>query len=155
MSEWDCEAYGPEGTKIDALCFVAGDLGERVCASAAECAEQMAAERVRIHGRIHELAATGDDVWVRLAGEFLSPEQLLGGDDRAEAVITVGDAARAAQDRAAEVEPAGRRVHPSHDSRWGDAPDGLGEQSFCGKCQETLVAPGKGITDAAVAECRA
>lgn len=77
---WDCEAYGPEGTAHGALCFAAGDLGERVCRSEGECAELMAGERRRVFGRINELAAADPD-FAYLAEQFTSPDQLLGGDE--------------------------------------------------------------------------
>lgn len=76
---WDCEAYGAEGAAVDALCFFA-DLGERVCSTTAECHSLLASERRRIFGRIRMLAA-GDEAWAHLAGQFTSPEQLLGGSD--------------------------------------------------------------------------
>lgn len=78
---WDCEAYGPEGTKVGALCFLSADLGARVCRTEGECRDQMAGERQRVFGRIGELAAAGDPVGEFLAAEFTSPDQLLGGDE--------------------------------------------------------------------------
>jgi len=39
----------------------------------------MTEERQRVFGRIHELAAAGDEVSAFLAEEFTDPEQLLGG----------------------------------------------------------------------------
>jgi hypothetical protein len=41
----------------------------------------MAAERQRVFARIQELAADGDEVGIYLAGEFASPEDLLGGSE--------------------------------------------------------------------------
>ncbi|WP_431935847.1 hypothetical protein [Micromonospora sp. RP3T] len=76
---WDCEAYGPEGTRIGALCFLAGELGERVCRSPGECAEQAGSERRRVFRRINELAAAGRADFVYLVEEFARPDQLLGG----------------------------------------------------------------------------
>lgn len=76
---WDCEAYGPKGTEIGALCFIAGELGERVCRTAGECSDQTGSERRRVFRRINELAAAGDPDFAYLAGQFTSPDQLLGG----------------------------------------------------------------------------
>lgn len=69
-----CEAYGPE---LPDQCFVALVAGH--CADAQQCAETMAAERVRLFDRIHALAAAGEEPWRTLADEFTAPEQLLGG----------------------------------------------------------------------------
>lgn len=77
--DWDCEAYGPEGRGLGALCFVSGALGKRACASPDECHQVMAAERQRVFDRIQEGAAAGDPDMAYLAGEFTSPEQILGG----------------------------------------------------------------------------
>jgi hypothetical protein len=76
---FECTAYGPEGRESGAVCFFGGELQERSCASLDECASRMAAERQRVFARIQELAADGDEVGVYLAGEFTSPEDLLGG----------------------------------------------------------------------------
>lgn len=78
---WDCEAYGAEGTKIGALCFVSGELGDRVCRTAGECSDQMGSERQRVFRRINELAAAGDPVGAHLAEAFTSPDEILGGDE--------------------------------------------------------------------------
>ncbi len=75
---WDCDAYGPEGRAMDALCFFA-DPGERRCGTAEMCRTLLAAERRRVFDRIGELATDGDPIGVYLAGEFTHPEQLLGG----------------------------------------------------------------------------
>ena len=42
---WDCEAYGPAGRDLGALCFVSGELHKRRCSSLAECRRVMTAER--------------------------------------------------------------------------------------------------------------
>jgi len=76
---WDCEAYGPDGEAVGALCFIAGELGERVCPDVEACHRTMAGERGRVYDRIQALAAAGDEMGVFLAGEFTSPEQILGG----------------------------------------------------------------------------
>ena len=68
-----CEAYGPE---LPDHCFF--EL-TKSCGSAAECAERLVDERVRMFGLMQERAAAGDPVMVYLAGEFTAPEQLLGG----------------------------------------------------------------------------
>lgn len=81
-SNFDCQAYGPEGAGFGALCFVAGQPGQRVCADADECARTMAAARKRVFRRISERAAQGDEVAACLAAEFTSPDQLLGGSDQ-------------------------------------------------------------------------
>lgn len=78
--EWDCDAYGPKGREIGALCFIAGQLGTRTCASAAACRQVMNAERQRVFARIRELAAAGDPVFTDLAEAFPDPGMLLGGD---------------------------------------------------------------------------
>ncbi len=77
--QFDCEAYGPEGVSFGAVCFIAGELGARVCASLAECHQVMTAERQRVFRRIQERAAEGDPDMTYLATVFTSPEQLLGG----------------------------------------------------------------------------
>jgi hypothetical protein len=76
---WDCSAYGSEGRKFGALCFVSGALGKRVCGSQAACREVMTAARRRVFSRIQEGAAAGDPDMAYLAEEFSGPEQLLGG----------------------------------------------------------------------------
>ena len=77
--DWDCDAYGPDGREAGALCFLAVELNTRVCTSHAECTAAMTAERRRVFQRIQDGAARGDPDMVYLAGEFTSPEQLLGG----------------------------------------------------------------------------
>ena len=77
--DWDCSAYGSEGRRFGALCFVSGALGKRVCASQAACRDVMAAERRRVFRRIQEGAADGQPDMAYLAEEFSDPEQLLGG----------------------------------------------------------------------------
>lgn len=76
---WPCDAYGPDGIRHGALCFASGEPGSRVCASPGQCREVMTGQRQRVFRRISELAAAGDETAVFLAGEFTSPEQLLGG----------------------------------------------------------------------------
>lgn len=78
---WYCEAYGPRAPKAEALCFVSGDSGARVCASPQVCSETMAAERQRVWQRINEMAADGDPTGEFLAGEFTDPGQIFGGGD--------------------------------------------------------------------------
>ena len=73
--DFACDAYGPDGREVGALCFLAGKLNTRVCTSHAECAEVMTAERQRVF-REPDMAY--------LAGEFSSPEQLLGGGQAGE-----------------------------------------------------------------------
>jgi hypothetical protein len=80
--DFDCEAYGLEGTAFGAVCFASGQPGQRVCASADECARTMAAARKRLFRRISERAAHGDDVAAYLAAEFASPDQMLGGSEQ-------------------------------------------------------------------------
>lgn len=74
--QWACEAYGPEGIDIGALCFFA-EQDQRACISRAMCSLSMNAERNRVHDRIRELAARGDPVGAYLAQEFTSPDQIL------------------------------------------------------------------------------
>lgn len=76
--DFDCTAYGRYGREANALCFLAGP-GKRVCGSLDECREAMTAERLRLSGRIGEMAASGDPLGEYLAGEFTDPSQLLGG----------------------------------------------------------------------------
>jgi len=78
MTDWDCDAYGPEGRAVGALCFFAGS-GGRTCASLEECRSKMTAERRWVWQQIQDGAARGDPDMVFLAGEFTGPEQLLGG----------------------------------------------------------------------------
>ena len=75
---WDCEAYGPEGIDVGALCFLA-EQGERACATRVECRLVMHGARQQLFSRIHELAAAGDPTGIDLASAFTSPDQLLGG----------------------------------------------------------------------------
>lgn len=79
MTDWDCDAYGPDQKAAGARCFFAG-RGNRLCCTQDECRTRMAAERERLFARIHELAADGDPTWTYLAGEITRPEQLLGGE---------------------------------------------------------------------------
>jgi hypothetical protein len=81
MADWDCSAYGPEGTKVGALCFFFAELNERECSSLEKCRTAMRAERGRVFRRINELAATGDPTAAYLEGEFNSPDQLLDGEE--------------------------------------------------------------------------
>jgi len=80
VADWDCAAYGPDGRKFGALCFLAGQ-GERACASQAACSDAMAAERQRVWQRIQEMAAAGDPAGAELADAFTDPQQILGGGD--------------------------------------------------------------------------
>jgi hypothetical protein len=82
MSDWDCEAYGPEAREVGALCFFSGAPGKRVCDGPPECAAAMAAERQRVFRRIREQAAQGDETMAYLEQEFTRPEQILGGGDQ-------------------------------------------------------------------------
>jgi hypothetical protein len=75
---WGCDAYGPEGREVGALCFFAAS-GQRTCASLTVCRERMTAERQRVWQRIQEGAARGEPDMVYLASEFTAAEQLLGG----------------------------------------------------------------------------
>lgn len=81
MSDWDCEAYGPEAGALGARCFVAGGFGVRVCLTREICTLTMARSRRRLFQRIQELAAQGDETAAYLAEEFTGPEQLLGGSE--------------------------------------------------------------------------
>lgn len=76
---WDCEAYGPGSANVGALCFVAPELGERVCENFRHCAATMRAARQELFDRIHQRAAEGDETSMYLAEEFTDPGQLLGG----------------------------------------------------------------------------
>lgn len=74
--EWHCEAYGPLGRSVGALCFIAGSLGMR-CASADVCHEYMQQERERIYHLIQDGARNGDQTMAYLAAQFKSPDELL------------------------------------------------------------------------------
>ncbi len=76
---WDCQAYGPEGTTIGALCFFSPELGSRVCCTQGECQDRLNVERRLVFDRIQDMAAAGDPVGEYLAGEFTTPGQILGG----------------------------------------------------------------------------
>lgn len=76
--DWACEAYGPEGRAVEALCFFA-EPGSRTCPSLSACHEAMTAERRRVWQRIQDGAARGEPDMVYLAGEFTGAEQILGG----------------------------------------------------------------------------
>lgn len=80
-TDWPCAAYGPDGLAHGARCFRAGEPGQRICASRAECKEAMASERQRVFRRINELAAGGDPDFAALDAEFASPDELLNADD--------------------------------------------------------------------------
>lgn len=79
--QWACEAYGPEGLEVGALCFLSPEPGKRVCGSRDECSQTMAAERGRVFRRINELAAGGDEAAGYLEQQFSRPGQLLGGGE--------------------------------------------------------------------------
>lgn len=76
--DWDCEAYGPRGTEVGALCFIALE-GGRLCRSPEHCRDVMQEERQRMFNRIQRLAAAGISDFVYLAAEFPTPDTLLGG----------------------------------------------------------------------------
>lgn len=80
-NEWACDAYGPDGAAIGALCFRSPTTGVRVCESLAECTTFMATERRRVFRRVSELAAAGDPVAEMLDAEFANPDEILGRDD--------------------------------------------------------------------------
>jgi hypothetical protein len=77
-ADWDCEAYGPDGRGVGALCFVA-EPGTRRCGSAGECALVMTGARWQLFTTITARAAAGDETSQYLASVFTSPGQLLGG----------------------------------------------------------------------------
>lgn len=83
-ADFDCTAYGPDDRKVGALCFISGELHERVCANLDQCREAVTSERQRVFRRIQEGAAQGDPVMVYLAGEFTEPGQILGGSEEAD-----------------------------------------------------------------------
>lgn len=100
-NQWDCEAYGPEGTAAGALCFFSPELGDRVCETAAECSGRLVVERARVFDAIRAGADAGDPTMVMLAEEFTEPGQLLGGPA---AVELVDDDEEPDRDRADELE---------------------------------------------------
>ena len=75
---WSCEAYGPDGARVGALCFVS-ERGARSCLSPAQCGAVMGGERRRVFRAINELAAGGDLAAAELADLFAAPGELLGG----------------------------------------------------------------------------
>jgi hypothetical protein len=75
---WYCEAYGPEGIKVGAVCFF---QLSRVCSSEGECRDRMAAERQRAYRIIQERAAAGDPEMAHLAEVFAKPADLLNAED--------------------------------------------------------------------------
>lgn len=83
--EWWCEAYGPpaDGVPVESWprCFLSADPAARSCASAQACGEQVAAERVRVHGAIHDAAADGDPIAAYLAEAFPTPDGILSGEE--------------------------------------------------------------------------
>lgn len=88
LGVWWCEAYGPppEGDRQAAegawpRCFLESEPVQRRCPDPAACSATMAVERVRVHARIHELAADGDPVAELLAADFPTPDGLLNARD--------------------------------------------------------------------------
>jgi len=73
-----CQAYGSEGIAFGAVCFFSRELGKRVCADQKECQQAMSVERPQVFRRINEGAAAGQPEMEYLAGEFTSPDQILG-----------------------------------------------------------------------------
>ena len=78
-SDWVCEAYGPEGVEVGAVCFFGPNPHGRDCTTEQQCRTRLTAERQRVFARINEMAAQGDPVGLDLAAEITHPEQLLGG----------------------------------------------------------------------------
>lgn len=90
---WPCEAYGPDGAEVGALCFFSPELGARSCATADECRARLAPERVRVVGRIRDLAAAGDETGRYLAARITRPGQILGGGEPVDHQFVPGPAA--------------------------------------------------------------
>jgi hypothetical protein len=78
MTQFDCEAYGPNSGLQSDACFMAGDVLLFACHTPHQCAVRMKAERQRIWQAIQRLAAT-DAAWQFLARDVRHPEQILGG----------------------------------------------------------------------------
>lgn len=76
---WSCEAYGPDGIDVGALCFFA-EQDERACVSKDQCHQMMTAERHQVFTAIQDGATAGDADMAYLAREVTSPDQLLSGD---------------------------------------------------------------------------
>ena len=76
---WSCDAYGPEGAAVGAVCFLTAGVGGHKCPTLETCTALMRAERQRVFSRINELAAAGDDVFQELAEEFPTPDTVFGG----------------------------------------------------------------------------
>jgi hypothetical protein len=74
---WDCEAYGPEGTKYGALCF-RREVG-RACATTGECHDLMESERERVWHRLRALRFTGDEFAAAMLVDIKGPADLLNG----------------------------------------------------------------------------
>jgi hypothetical protein len=77
-ADWDCEAYGPGGRELGAVCFIA-PAGQRTCPDPFVCALVMGMERERVHERIRAGAAAGDETSIYLLQEFPTPSRLLNG----------------------------------------------------------------------------
>lgn len=77
---WACTAYGPDGLRVGALCFVA-DKDQRRCPSRADCERVMHDERRRLYRRLQIAAAAGDELWASVLADIDGPDELLGGAD--------------------------------------------------------------------------
>lgn len=75
-SGWECEAYGDGASAFGARCFMA-PVGERFCDAPDTCHEVVAIARLEIWQRMQARAAEGDPVFVELAREFTSPDQIM------------------------------------------------------------------------------
>lgn len=79
--DWPCEAYGPVGLEIGALCFFGDPADTRACPDPAGCHTRMTLERKRVFRQIRMGAANGDPVSAILAEAFPTAESLLGGTE--------------------------------------------------------------------------
>ena len=76
---WVCEAYGPG--PAEEQCFF--EVAPSPCEDRGQCKARLAAERVRLYGRLKDMEAGGDAEAAAIAGEVLrevqGPGDLLGG----------------------------------------------------------------------------
>jgi len=79
---WPCAAYGTEGLRYGAHCFVAGAPFTRRCLTREVCEATMAEERQQLFDRMTKRAAAGDELAREVLADVTGPEQLLGGAEQ-------------------------------------------------------------------------
>jgi hypothetical protein len=80
---WDCDAYGPGGAAVGALCHIA-ERYKRACPSIDVCGTVMHFKRRELWRIIQGMAAAGEPEFMILAETFTDPDMLLGGSRSAE-----------------------------------------------------------------------